>query len=341
MTEILARRFDAALLDLDGTVYEGDAPVPGARPALEQAGLPMAFITNNASRAPQTVADQLTGLGYDCSADDVITSAQAAIEMAAEVIPAGSAVLVLGAQPFRDLAEEAGFTVVESADDAPAAVLHGLDREMTWRRMSEGALAIARGAVYLASNMDTTLPTERGLLVGNGSMIAAISSTTGVVPRSAGKPEPAMFLRAARRLAAKRPVAIGDRLDTDIRGGNAAGMATLMVVTGVSGHRDALFAPAADRPALIGADMSALLAPAAHAEPAPQAGFTARLDPADASVVVLGGGDVADPRLADPAQAAVAALLTAASVAWADGAVPVTDVRAESEAAAAAVAAWR
>lgn len=340
MTDTLAARYDAALLDLDGTVYEGEAAVPGALEALRASGLPMTFITNNASRSPETVADQLRSLGYDCVADDVLTSAQAAIDMAADVIPAGSKVFVLGAQPFKDLATAAGFTVVDSADDAPAAVFHGLDREMNWRQMSEAALSISRGAVYLASNVDTTLPTERGLLVGNGSMIAAITSTTGVTPRSAGKPGPAMFVRAAEKLGSERPLCIGDRLNTDIRGGNAAGMPTLMVVTGVSGHMEALTAVPEERPSLIGADMGAINAPAAHAEPGPQAGFTARRDPADASILVLDGGDADDPRLADPAQSAVAALLTCAGVAWAPGDA-IRDVHPVSEAASAAVAAWR
>lgn len=345
-TELLAGRYDAALLDLDGTIYEGGRPVPGALEALTEAGLPMLFVTNNASRSPETVAEQLRSLGYDCTGDDVMTSAQAAIEMAGGIIPEGSKVLVLGAQSFRDLATEAGYELVDSADDEPAAVFQGHNPDTNWAMLSEAALAIARGATYLASNLDTTLPMERGLLVGNGSMVAAVVSATGVEPRSAGKPQPPMFHRGAARLGSQRPIVIGDRLNTDIAGGNAAGYDTLMTVTGISGHHETLSAIPEERPTVIGADMSALVAPAEDAEPRPQAGFTAERDPEDPGVIVIGGGDASDPRLADPAQAAVAALLTAASVAWfdVDGATstaPVTGVRTTSDAAAAAVAAWR
>ena len=99
----------------------------------------MLFVTNNASRAPETVADQLRSLGYDCTADDVMTSAQAAIEMAADIIPAGAKVLVLGAQSFRDLATDAGYELVDSADDEPAAVFQGHNPGTNWAMMSEAA----------------------------------------------------------------------------------------------------------------------------------------------------------------------------------------------------------
>lgn len=342
----VASSYDAALLDLDGTIYQGGAAIPNALEGLTEAALPMVFITNNASRAPQTVADQLNELGYDVHADDVMTSAQAAIEMAAEVIEPGSNVLVLGAESFKQLAREAGYTIVDSADDNPAAVFQGLNREMTWKQMSEAALAVSRGARYLVSNLDTTLPSERGFLVGNGSVAAAISTTTGVAPLSAGKPKPPMFIKAAERVGAKKPLAIGDRLDTDIAGGNAAKIDTFMVVTGVSTHMDVVAAPPEHRPTLIGADMTALNRELDQARPAPQAGFTARYDDAEAGVIVLSGGDTEDRRLANPAEAAVAALLTVVDVVWNSeagraGAVEVAQVRADGPAAAAALAAWR
>lgn len=342
----VAEAYDAALLDLDGTIYEGGAAIPNALAGLTEAGLPMVFITNNASRSPQTVADQLVELGYEVSADDVMTSAQAAIEMAADVIEPGSNVYVLGAEAFRQLAGEAGYTVVDSADEHPAAVFHGLNRQMTWAQMSEAALAISRGARYLVSNLDTTLPSERGFLVGNGAVAAAISTTTGVAPLSAGKPKPPMFIKAAERLGAQRPLAIGDRLDTDIAGGNAADMDTFMVVTGVSTHMDVVKAPPEHRPSLIGADMTALNRDLAAARPGPQAGFSARFDDRAADVVVFSGGNVDDPRLANPAEAAVAALLTVADVVWnsaagRSSAVNIEQVRADGQAAAAALAGWR
>ncbi|MBV7295531.1 HAD-IIA family hydrolase [Corynebacterium sp. TAE3-ERU12] len=337
----LAASYDAALLDLDGTIYEGGRPIPGAYDALVKAGLPMLFVTNNASRAPRTVANQLTEMGYNCSPDDVMTSAQAAIEMAKDHIPDGATVLVLGADSFRELARNAGYTVTDTAEDNPAAVLHGHSPDTGWAQLSEAALSIRKGAVYLASNLDTTLPSERGLCVGNGSMVAAIVSATGVEPLSAGKPLPPMFHRGAERIGSTNPLAIGDRLNTDIAGGNNAGYATLMVITGVSGHFDALTATGAQRPTYIGADMSSLLGPIEHTQPGPQAGFTASWSTDAAGTIIIDGGDEDDERLHNPAEAAVAALLTAAELAWADDAATVDSVVGGSTAAESALAAWR
>ena len=167
-----------------------------------------------------------------------------------------------------------------------------------------------------------------------------------MAPLSAGKPKPPMFIKAAERVGAKNPLAIGDRLDTDIAGGNAAKMDTFMVVTGVSTHMDVVAAPPEHRPTLIGADMTALNRELDQARPAPQAGFTARYDDAEAGVIVLSGGDMEDLRLVNPAEAAVAALLTVVDVVWNSeagraGAVEVAQVRAEGPAAEAALAAWR
>ena len=220
----VAQDYDALLLDLDGTIWEGGRAIPGAVEGVIASGLPAMYVTNNASRAPEAVAEQLRSIGLTAKDSDVLTSAQAAIEMVSDRIPAGSKVFVLGSPSFRALAEQAGFVVVDSADDAPIAVLQGHSPETGWAQLSEAALAIQRGAVYVASNLDTTLPQERGLMIGNGSMVAAVVSATGVVPDSAGKPGPPMFFSAAAKLGSSRPLAVGDRLNTDIAGGNAAGM---------------------------------------------------------------------------------------------------------------------
>ena len=338
MTETLASTHDALLLDLDGTVYEGGRPIAGVMEVLTGTNLPMQFVTNNASRAPQKVAEQLQSIGYNATAADVMTSAQAAIELASNHVPAGSAVLVLGTDSFKELAVDAGYVVVDSADDKPAAVFQGHNPETGWAQLSEAALAIANGALYLASNLDTTLPMERGRYVGNGSMVAAVVSATGVEPISAGKPLPPMFFSAAAKLNSTRPLAVGDRLDTDIAGGVAAEMDTFMVITGVSGHYDTLFAPPAHRPTYLSATMAGLNLPLAQVTPGPQGGFLARQE--GSTVVVSGEGTITDA-----AQAATNLLLTAAEIAWAantDAESPaITEIRADSEAAADALSAWR
>lgn len=258
----LAQEHDALLFDLDGTVWHGDTPIPEAVTALR--GLDPIYLTNNASKSPAEVQEKLKRMGFP--AGSVLTSAQAAVGLAGEVAP-GARVLILGAVSFRDLAEEAGLRVVDSADDEPQVVLHGHSPDTGWRQLSEAALAIQRGARYIASNRDTSLPSERGFLVGNGSMVAAVESATGVRAMAAGKPEPRMFEQAA--VGRVNPLVIGDRLDTDIAGGNAAGMATLHVLTGVSGVAELLTAPPAHRPTYVAEDMSALhsgmdLRPGAH-----------------------------------------------------------------------------
>ncbi|MBC2681485.1 HAD-IIA family hydrolase [Corynebacterium anserum] len=231
--------YDAILADLDGTVFEGGRPVVGAADGL--ANRRVMYVTNNASRAPQSVAAHLTSLGFNATADQVLTSAEAACSLGRSLVNKENATaFVIGADSFKDVARAAGFTVVDSADDHPDVVFQGHTPDNTWALLSEGALAIRRGAKYIASNLDTTLPSERGLMVGNGSMVAAVVSATGVEPVSAGKPGPEMFRVAAKRLGSTKPLVVGDRLDTDIAGGIAAGMDTLCTVTGVSGHRELL-----------------------------------------------------------------------------------------------------
>lgn len=235
----LLDHYDAILADLDGTVFEGGRPVVGAAEGL--ANRRVMYVTNNASRAPQDVADHLTSIGFETTADQVLTSAEAACTLGRELVShEGATAYVIGADSFKDLAREAGFNVVDSADDKPDVVFQGHNPNNNWAMLSEGALAIRAGAKYVASNLDTTLPTERGFMVGNGSMVAAVVSATGVEPVSAGKPGPEMFRVAANRLGSTKPLVVGDRLNTDIAGGIAAGMDTLCTVTGVSGHRELL-----------------------------------------------------------------------------------------------------
>lgn len=324
--------YDSLLLDLDGTVYEGGRPIEHAVDAINGAGLPVIYVTNNASRAPEVVAAQLREIGLESATPaEIMTSAQAAILMAAEKIPAGSKVYVVGTDSFRDLAHDAGFNVVDSADEKPAAVLHGHNPETGWAQLSEAALSIQYGALYFASNLDTTLPMERGLYVGNGSMVAAVVSATGVHPESAGKPGPAMFRQAAEKLKSSKPLAVGDRLNTDIAGGNAAGMATFQVLTGVSGHYALLTAIPEERPTFIADSLAELTASADELRPGPQGGFTAVVEGEE---VILDGG----MESSTPTQA----LRTALGAAWAveEAALSVTRVRTASDAAIKAVESW-
>lgn len=262
----LAAVHDALLVDLDGTLIRGSHPIPGASDELERSGLPVVYVTNNASRAPADTASHLRDLGFTAQASEVMTSAQAAVVMLSDHVSPGARVLVVGHESFRVLAREAGYEVVTSADDNPDAVLQGLSRELTWGDLAEGCLAIRNGATWIASNTDATLPTERGLLPGNGSLVAAMRTATDKDPVVAGKPAAGVLLAAADLAGSVRPLVIGDRLDTDIEGAVAAGMPALMVLTGVHGPADLLAAEPARRATHLAYDLGALAMPPADSE---------------------------------------------------------------------------
>lgn len=268
--EPLAAAYDVALMDLDGVCYRGAEPVDHADAAVEEArklGLRMMFVTNNAAREPQTVADQLSSLGIPTSPDEVMTSSQAAAAILAAELPAGSAVLPIGGAGLRTALMEAGFALASGAHEAPVAVVQGFSPDLGWRELTEAAYAIAAGARYVATNLDATLPTERGMAVGNGSLVAAVTNATGVVPISAGKPEPEIFRQATQRGGGSRPIAVGDRLNTDIAGARAADIPSLHVLTGVSDARDVVLAAPHERPSYLAVDLRGLLEP--HPVPVP------------------------------------------------------------------------
>ena len=264
MEETLVSRFDVGLFDLDGVCYLGNEAVEYAPESIRKAiadGMRQAYVTNNASRAPKEVAQQLVALGIPATEETVVNSAQVGARMLRQHVEEGAKVLVLGAQALRDEVRKVGLVVVESADDEPAAVIQGFDPNTCWAALSEAALAIRAGALYIATNLDKTIPRERGLMVGNGSMVLAVSNSTGVTPLSAGKPEPEIFRNAAEMLQAQRPFAIGDNLDTDIQGAVAARIPVLHVLTGLATARDICLAPATHRPDFLADDLRALHEP--------------------------------------------------------------------------------
>ena len=260
----LCSSYDGLLVDLDGTLLRGSECIPGGPEALARIDLPISYVTNNASKAPAEVADMLTSLGYEADVSQVMTSSMAAVAMAVDSMPKGTTALVVGAPAFATLAEEAGFHVTENADEKPDLVLQGLSKQLTWSELAEGALAIRSGARWIASNTDTTLPTERGFLPGNGAFVKALEVSTARVPEVAGKPGAEILQRAAKSIGSERPLVIGDRLDTDIAGACAAGMHSLLVLTGVSTEADATAAGPESRPTFVAAGLESLDLPVAH-----------------------------------------------------------------------------
>jgi glycerol-1-phosphatase len=319
----LVDQYDVLLLDLDGTVYLGGTVIPHAPEALSEAasrGARPMFVTNNASRSPADVAASLDGMGIPAAADDVLTSPQAAAAMLAATHPAGSAVLVIGAQALCDAVENVGLRAVREAADAPVAVVQGHSPDTGWRQLAEGCIALRDPETdWVACNVDTTLPTDRGLLPGNGSMVAALVAATGRTPRVAGKPNRPLLDEGVARSGGTRPLVVGDRLDTDLEASVTAGMPGLFVLTGVSTVSDLLAAPPSRRPRLVAFDLRGLVDPDA---------VVALDEPADprwnvtsdgAALVLAGPGEGGQPAAeVDPALdlAAVAALTGAA---WTTG----------------------
>ncbi|SDR64849.1 Haloacid Dehalogenase Superfamily Class (subfamily) IIA [Schaalia meyeri] len=265
----LAEEYDCALLDLDGTAWSGDERIEHAAASVVEArqmGMASAFVTNNAMRTPAQVADKLNGMDFAASADMIMTSAMDIAAIMADELEEGSKVFVIGGAGLRLALEERGFVLVDSADDEPAAVVQGLDKQVDWALLSEGAFAIERGAAFFASNLDATLPVERGQALGNGSLVRAITHATRKRPTAGGKPEPGIYRRAGELVGATNPLAVGDRLETDIMGAVAAGVPAMHVLTGVHQARDVIRAPRGQRPSYLAIDMRGLL----EAHPAPK-----------------------------------------------------------------------
>jgi glycerol 3-phosphatase-2 len=297
----LAGVYDAALLDLDGVVYLGGAPIPGAADALGQArqhGMRLAFVTNNASRSPSAITAQLIGLGVRATIADVVTSAQAAARLLAERLPAGSAVLAAGGIGLRLALRERGLRPVSTAAERPVAVLQGFAPDISYGLLAEAAVAVRDGAWYVASNADATLPTPRGPQPGNGALVQVIVTATGQRPVVAGKPEPPLHAEAVARTGARRPLVVGDRLDTDIEGAVRSGADSLVVLTGVTDPAGLLLAGPRQRPTYLAADLGGLLQPhpavSAAGDGFSCGGWTAR---------ITGGGQAAGGRTAGAADA--------------------------------------
>ena len=308
----LVQAFDVVLADLDGVVYEGGAAIAHAADAIGrlQKTAKVGFVTNNSSRKPETIVAQLAGYGVSASSADVVSSGQTGVELLSTLIPSGSKVLIVGGEGLRHYTEAAGFVLVDSADDKPAAVIQGFSPDVSWRNLAEASFAIQGGAKWVATNQDWTLPQERGLAPGNGTLVSAVHTAVGQLPLVAGKPEPAIFVTAIARFGAKSPLFVGDRLDTDILGANRAGIPSALVLTGVSRAKELLAAKLDERPTFVLENLSQLFEK--YAEPKKtKHGYKlgkAEVELLDRRVVVTAG----DPRSID-------ALKCACAVIWNSG----------------------
>jgi HAD superfamily hydrolase (TIGR01450 family) len=263
---------DLILADLDGVVYAGAGPIPHAVDAINAAqssGIRVGYLTNNASRTTASVAAHLNELGLTVVPDDVVSSPQAAVKLLAELVPAGSLILVVGGDGLTSELERAGFRITRSADDSPAAVIQGFAPHVAWTDLAEAAYALRAAPPredipWVATNTDWTIPQARGTAPGNGTLVSAVHTAVGRLPIVAGKPERAIFDAAVARFGAQHPLVIGDRLDTDILGANRSGMPSVLVLTGIDGPKQVLAAVPDQRPTFLLEDLRELAEPYPH-----------------------------------------------------------------------------
>lgn len=287
------------MFDLDGVVYVSGAAVPGVPEDIGRVrshGSHVAFVTNNASRTPEAVAQRLVKLGVEAEAADVVTSAQAAARLLAERHGAGAQVLLLGGEGLRGALVAEGLVPVVDGDAEVAALVSGYGPDVQWRDIMRAAVRVRDGLPYVATNADMTIPTSYGLAPGHGVLVSTIARFAGVEPVVAGKPERPLMDETVRRVGGDRPLMVGDRLDTDIEGAHTIGIPSLLVLTGVTWLEELVAAPPALRPTYISSGTSGLFT--AHRAPEPRGagwsagGWTAWIS--DGRLVVEGEGEVDD-----------------------------------------------
>jgi 4-nitrophenyl phosphatase len=265
------REAKAWIFDMDGVLYRGAEVLPGVKELLDALTLrerPVMLATNNSMSTPEAYERKLAAMGLDIPASAVITSALATRDYLLQTLPEGAGIYVIGMPALREqLFAGTTFHPVQYGEEQPAAVVIGLDLEFTYAKLKAAHEAIQRGALFIATNADSTLPTEAGLVPGAGSIVAAVEAASGQQPIVIGKPETPMLQMAMARMGAQpaETVMLGDRLDTDILAGERAGMPTVLVLTGVSTREDLSSAEAL--PDVVVSDLPSLVE-AITAEPA-------------------------------------------------------------------------
>ena len=255
----VAARYDALFFDLDGVLYRGDQAIAGAAEALAaigEFGIPRLFLSNNSSRTPDEVAAKLTGLGFEARPRDVVTSALATASFLEREGQADATAYVIGEQGIREALGSVGIQILDGDPARTDLVVIGLDHSVDYGKLRTASLLVERGARLVATNADPSLPAPDGLWPGAGALVAAVAATTGVTPVVIGKPARPMFEAAAQATGARRPLVVGDRLDTDIRGADAMGWDSLLVLTGATRPPDLLTAD--ETPTYVAAGLSAL-----------------------------------------------------------------------------------
>lgn len=266
------------ILDLDGVVYIGPNAVPHAVEALTtlaDGGVRLTAATNNANRPAAEVALHLQQLGLPIVAADIMTSAQAAASFLAGQLPPGSPVLAVGgegvsgaltSEGLRPLRASADLALSDRVASECSAVMMGYGPLVAWFDLAAAHWAIDRGKRWIATNLDPTVPLPFGAAPGNGAMVGLLQRSTGRQPEVVGKPQPTLFEALLRASGARRALVIGDRLDTDIDGARAAGLESLLVLTGVHGPVDLALRAVAAWPSYVARDLRSLHGPCVTVE---------------------------------------------------------------------------
>jgi glycerol 3-phosphatase-2 len=259
----LADEFDGLLVDLDGVVWVGREPIPGAAEALREllvAGVEIVFVTNNPGKPAGEYARRLVEMGIEVGADRIVTAGEATARLAAERAGASSTAFVIGAPAFHETVAAAGLQLLEgdAGREADVVVVSG-HRGFDYEELLTATLALQRGAVLLATSRDPTLPMPGGPWPGTGAVLAAVETASGAVAEIGGKPEAHLFQMARERISnAARVAMVGDRISSDIAGGRAAGLETILVLSGTTSREEAAAADPA--PDFVLEDLRGLLA---------------------------------------------------------------------------------
>lgn len=231
----------ALLIDLDGVLWVGNQALPGVAAFfafLQTRNIRYVLVSNNATRRADYTIARMNDMGVQVAPGNVLTSAEATPRWVRSKMPEVKRVFVVGENALVESLREAG---IERVPENVDAVVVGLDRQVTYEKLKRATLEIRRGAQFIATNTDRTLPTEEGLTPGAGSLVAALVAATDVEPLVIGKPARPMF-ELALEITGTSPqetAMLGDRLDTDIDGAAQMGLKTIMVLTGVSTRAEA------------------------------------------------------------------------------------------------------
>ena len=255
----------ALILDMDGVLWRDNTPIgdlPAIFARIRERGLSVALATNNATRTVDEYLDKFSGFGVTLEPWQIISSAAAAADILSKRFPNAGPIFIVGEKGLQHALEERGFSSITDPDDetVPLAVVGGFDRSVTYAKLRRATLHIRAGIPFYGTNPDKTFPTPQGLIPGAGAILAAIETATDVKPILFGKPLPAMMYMALEKLGTgpQETLVVGDRLETDIAAGQAAGCKTALVLSGVSSREQAeRWQPAPD---LIVEDLSSLVA---------------------------------------------------------------------------------